>query len=297
MACNSAAWVLGGVRLISSARTMLAKIGPLHEPEDPLAGRGVLLDDLGAGDVAGHQVGRELDAAELQVQGPGQGGDGERLGQAGHADRQAVAAGEQADHHFLDHLVLPDDDLVNLALEQLAGPLDALHGLLGTHLAQDGLGRCGHSKNSWSGNRQAGPAFFRGFQPHAGLEEDRVALRFEETPTARAQSYHTLEYGGEVIADWPGLARRIVPGPGSLAACCDRLSALRMGLKGWGGKNTERPICVAAAVSAAPILEVRSGRDGRRYTEKTLTPVRFRPPCKVACACGYCFRSLALCLR
>ena len=28
MACKSAAWVLGGVRLISSASTMLAKMGP-----------------------------------------------------------------------------------------------------------------------------------------------------------------------------------------------------------------------------------------------------------------------------
>jgi hypothetical protein len=55
---------LGGVRLISSARMMLAKIGP--------AGSGTraapidLLEDFGAGDVGRHQVGRELDAVELQ---------------------------------------------------------------------------------------------------------------------------------------------------------------------------------------------------------------------------------------
>ena len=111
---------LGGVRLISSARTMLAKIGPWHEPEDSLPGRDVFLDDLGTGDVAGHEVGRELDAAELQVQRPGHGGDRQGLGQAGNADRQAVAAGEEADQHFLDHLLLADDHLVDLAAEQLA---------------------------------------------------------------------------------------------------------------------------------------------------------------------------------
>ena len=134
MACRSAACVFGGVRLISSASTMLAKIGPWHEAERPLAGRVVLLDDLGAGDVAGHEVGSELDAAELQVQGPGQGGHGQGLGQPGHADRQAVAAGEEADQHLLDHLLLADDHLVDLAAEQLAGPLHALHGFLGTRL-------------------------------------------------------------------------------------------------------------------------------------------------------------------
>ena len=62
------------------------------------------------------------------------GGDGQRLGQAGHADRQAVAAGEQADQHLLDHLLLADDHLVDLAPEQLAGPLDPLHGLFGACL-------------------------------------------------------------------------------------------------------------------------------------------------------------------
>ena len=38
---------------------------------------------------------------------------------------QAVAAGEQADQHLLDHLLLTDDDLVNFAPEQLAGALHA----------------------------------------------------------------------------------------------------------------------------------------------------------------------------
>ncbi len=39
---------------------------PLQEAELALAGRAVLLDHLGAGDVRRHQVGRELDTAEIQ---------------------------------------------------------------------------------------------------------------------------------------------------------------------------------------------------------------------------------------
>ena len=125
---------------------MLAKTGPCTKRNCALPGRDVFLDDLGAGDIAGHQVGCELDAAELQVQGPGQGGYGQRLGQPRHADRQAVAAGEQADQHLFDHLLLTDDDLVNFAPEQLAGALHALHGLFGACLDGGGLGLGRHTK-------------------------------------------------------------------------------------------------------------------------------------------------------
>ena len=52
IACSSAACVLGGVRLISSASSRLAKIGPLMELEPPPAGLRVFLQDVGAGDVA-----------------------------------------------------------------------------------------------------------------------------------------------------------------------------------------------------------------------------------------------------
>ena len=70
---------------------------PAEELELADAGRLVLLDHLGPGDVRGHQVGRELDPVVGQVQGVGQGVDHQGLGQAGHADQQAVAAGEDRD--------------------------------------------------------------------------------------------------------------------------------------------------------------------------------------------------------
>jgi hypothetical protein len=42
---------------------------PTNEAKAARAGRGILIDDFGAGDVARHQVGRELDACEFQMQG------------------------------------------------------------------------------------------------------------------------------------------------------------------------------------------------------------------------------------
>ena len=41
----------------------------------------------------------------------------QRLGQPGHADEQAVAAGEEGGEELLDDLVLADDDLADLLEE------------------------------------------------------------------------------------------------------------------------------------------------------------------------------------
>ena len=61
-------------------------------------------------------------AAERQVQRVGQRADHERLGQARHADEQAVAPREERDEQLLDHVLLADDDLGALG-EICARPL------------------------------------------------------------------------------------------------------------------------------------------------------------------------------
>ena len=53
----------------------------------------VLIDNVGPGDVAGHQIRRELDAFEGEVEDIGERPDQCRLGQAGHALDQHVAVG------------------------------------------------------------------------------------------------------------------------------------------------------------------------------------------------------------
>ena len=84
------------MRLISSARITFAKIGPRDEPDLAPAAAAILLDHLGADDVGRHQVGRELDAVELEVDRLRERLDQQRLGEAGHAAQQHVAAGEEA---------------------------------------------------------------------------------------------------------------------------------------------------------------------------------------------------------
>ena len=51
---------------------------------------------------------------KLRFSAVGQGADHQRLGQAGHADQQAVAAGEDGDEQFFEDALLADDDLAQL---------------------------------------------------------------------------------------------------------------------------------------------------------------------------------------
>ena len=58
----------------------------------------------------------------------GQRADHQRLGQAGHAFQQAVAAAEEGDQQLLDHLVLADDDLGQLREDLFAGVAQLANG-------------------------------------------------------------------------------------------------------------------------------------------------------------------------
>ena len=88
IASSRADWVLGVARLISSASTQVGEDRPALELE-PAAALGRLEHDVGADQVGRHQVGRELDALELQVQGVGQRPHQQRLAQPRHALRAA----------------------------------------------------------------------------------------------------------------------------------------------------------------------------------------------------------------
>ena len=79
----------------------------------------VFVQHVGAGDVRGHQVGRELNPLEADVENAGQRADHQRLGQARHALQQAMAAGEDRGEDLLDDLVLADDHLLQLLLHEL----------------------------------------------------------------------------------------------------------------------------------------------------------------------------------
>ncbi len=95
----------------------------------PPAGLGVVLQHVGAGDVGGHQVGRELNPPERQLQNVGDRADQQRLRQARHADQQAVPPAEQGDEHLVDDVGLPDDDLADLFPQAVVGSGEATDGL------------------------------------------------------------------------------------------------------------------------------------------------------------------------
>jgi hypothetical protein len=70
--------------------------------------------DCGACDVGGHEVGGELDARELQVEGLGKRADEEGFADAGNAFEQNVTAAEEAGEHAFDDFALADDDSADL---------------------------------------------------------------------------------------------------------------------------------------------------------------------------------------
>jgi hypothetical protein len=84
----------------------------------------LLVEDLRAGDVGRHQVRRELNALEREIENLRDRLDEQRLGETGHAGDQAVAAGEERHQHFVDHRVLADDDLADLAQDALPAGSD-----------------------------------------------------------------------------------------------------------------------------------------------------------------------------
>ncbi len=85
------------------------KIGPLtkRKPRRPAVD---FLEHLGADDVGRHQVGGELDALVLKPKHGAKRLDEARLGEAGHADQQRVAAGKQRDESKVDDALLAEND-------------------------------------------------------------------------------------------------------------------------------------------------------------------------------------------
>ena len=90
--------------------------------EDELPAR--LMKDAGADQVAGEQVGRELDAVERTGQAAGQGLGQQRLADAGNVLEQQVAVGQQGDEREVDDVVLAQEDRGDVGL-QLVGKLRA----------------------------------------------------------------------------------------------------------------------------------------------------------------------------
>ena len=100
---------------------------PRHEGPAPVARGRIFLDDVRAGDVGRHQVGRELNALEGQAQRLRNGADHQRLRRARQAGDQAMAADEERNENLVEHFFLADDHLADLAENVVAHGLKAFN--------------------------------------------------------------------------------------------------------------------------------------------------------------------------
>jgi len=93
----------------------VAKDRPRQETKLARAGRFIFLNDLRARDVARHQVGRELNAAELECQRVGKRANHQRFRQTWYTDQQAMPSGKQGNQQLFDDRLLAHDDLAQFA--------------------------------------------------------------------------------------------------------------------------------------------------------------------------------------
>jgi hypothetical protein len=70
-----------------------------------------LLENLDSSDICRHQIRRELDPPELQVEDLRDRFDQQRLGESGGPGDETVPAREEREEDLRDNLILADDDL------------------------------------------------------------------------------------------------------------------------------------------------------------------------------------------
>ena len=117
IASSSALCVFAGARLISSAKRSCAKMGPATK----VNAFALPVEDVRAGDVARHQVRRELDALEARTRDGREHARDQRLAEARRAFDEHVTLREEADEDAVDELVLPDDDASDGGLDLIEG--------------------------------------------------------------------------------------------------------------------------------------------------------------------------------
>ena len=102
--------------------------GPLDELELALAAGRIILDDVRAGNVRGHQVRRELDAVETKVQRFCHGTDQQRLRQARNSHQEGMPAGKQGDAQQLHDALLANDHFAQFRGKLLVNGAEPVNG-------------------------------------------------------------------------------------------------------------------------------------------------------------------------
>ena len=236
IASSSAACVLAGARLTSSARTRLAKTGPGRNTTSRPRGSSTTAPVMSAGSRSGVNCTRANDQ-------PGDGGQragDQRLGHAGQVVEQDVAVGQEAEQHELEHGALADD-----------GPLQLVeHGAARSAVAASvAVGAVGHScsravtsagaveagRLAVEGGPQLGTADRRGPR-RVAVEVDAVAVGEAGGGDAAARSAQGGRHDAGVALGrprpWPGPRRPGAPARSASPADCwrapDRLERRRL---------------------------------------------------------------------
>ena len=102
---------MGVARLISSASSNCAKIGPCRKVEL----HRLRIENRNAGHIPGQQVRCELDAFERRADAPRDGLGQHGLADPGHILDQNMTAAEQGNNNQLDFAALADDDVLDIA--------------------------------------------------------------------------------------------------------------------------------------------------------------------------------------
>ena len=144
MASSSADCVFGGVRLISSASTMLPKIGPGTKVQRrcPVVGSSSMMSVPVMSE--GIRSGVNWMRLKHQAERLGNRADHERLRRAGQAGDQAMAADKQRDQNLVEHFLLSDDHLADLGENVVPHRLKAFDALLQFHGIRIELCNGGH---------------------------------------------------------------------------------------------------------------------------------------------------------
>jgi len=80
----------------------------------------ILFDDLGPGDVRRHQVGRELNSFEREVEHAGHGAHQQGLRQTRNSGNDRMAANKQREQNLFDYVVLADNCFSDFAQQRFA---------------------------------------------------------------------------------------------------------------------------------------------------------------------------------
>ena len=114
---------------------------PGPEGHPPPTGGRVLLEDLRPGDVRRHEVRRELDPREVEVEHLCHDVDDHRLGEPRHAEHEAVAADVEGEEHLLEDVPLAHDLLAHFPENRFPAPPHPVRQLDIVPVLRRGLGR------------------------------------------------------------------------------------------------------------------------------------------------------------